>query len=301
MLKTSIMIATALAGLTVMIPVASAQSGTYWSFDGKTSYTSYQACEDARKTRGIGRTAVGGAVGAGLGTLAGGDDTRNAVIGGIVGAIAGGATGSTNAQCQAYSYSSSAAGYSGSKVYSQTTYHSGYSGGQTRYYTTTQPGYTSYGQGSGYTYTTTQPYQTQHGYNHSYTTQPYYGQTSTTYTRTYTAQPQYQYHPHGTVTYSQQPTYYHTNSQTGGYGSTTFWSYDGQSRYQSYEACEQAKRQRTLASGGLGALAGAGLGTLAGGDDGRNAVVGAVAGGVLGAYSGNRSIQCSQYTVANYR
>merc|ERR1711939_1003406 len=82
---------------------------------------------------------------------------------------------------------------------------------------------------------------------------------------------------------------------------TTYWSYDGQSQYQSYEACQQAKSKRALAGGGLGALAGAGIGTLAGGDDGRNAVVGAIAGGVLGAYSGNRSIQCTQYTVSSYR
>lgn len=43
--------------------------------------------------RTLGTTAGGAIVGAGLGTLAGGDDTRNAAIGAVVGALAGAAVG----------------------------------------------------------------------------------------------------------------------------------------------------------------------------------------------------------------
>lgn len=74
----------------------------------------------------------------------------------------------------------------------------------------------------------------------------------------------------------------------------TTWSYDGRTQYQSMQQCENARRSRTLASGGLGAVAGAGLGALAGGNDTRNAAVGAIVGGAAGAYAGNRSIQCYQ-------
>ena len=65
--------------------------------------------------------------------------------------------------------------------------------------------------------------------------------------------------------------------------------------FRSYGECDEARRNRTLAGGGIGALAGAGLGAMAGGDDTRNAAVGAVVGGVIGAYAGQRTIQCSQY------
>ncbi len=323
MLKNTMMIASALTGLAMLVPTASAQSGSYWSYDGQKTYSSYQACEDARTTRTIGRTAIGGAVGAGLGTLAGGDDTRNAVIGGIVGAIAGGASSNNKSQCYQYQTSAYSGGYSeysqktvryenstpysyghntgySSGYGSNTVYSSGY-GSNTVYssqptytYQSSTPGYTYSGQGGHtYTRTTTKTYQEPYsGHHQTYSHQPYSGQKTTTYTRTYQGQPQY-----GSTNYG-----YQTNAgYNSGYTNSSYWSYDGQTRYQSYESCEQAKRQRTLAGGGLGALAGAGLGTLAGGDDGRNAAIGAVAGAVVGAYSGNRSVQCTQYTVSSYR
>ncbi|MEN0001641.1 MAG: YMGG-like glycine zipper-containing protein, partial [Pseudomonadota bacterium] len=44
-------------------------------------------------SRTAGGAAIGAAVGAGLGTLAGGDDRRNALIGAGIGLLAGGAVG----------------------------------------------------------------------------------------------------------------------------------------------------------------------------------------------------------------
>merc|ERR1712167_219575 len=99
-----------------------------------------------------------------------------------------------------------------------------------------------------------------------------------------------------TRTYTQQPTYTSTSTRTT-YGSSQpyqsgqRWSYDGQTMFSSYGECNEARRGRTLAGGGLGALAGAALGAMAGGDDTRNAAIGAVIGGAAGAYTGQRSIQ----------
>ena len=90
------------ASLVGLAPLASAQS-TYWSYGGGNSYASYEACEQARRTRTVGGAAIGGLLGAGLGALAGGDDTRNAVVGGVVGAAAGGTIGSNQVKCTPYS------------------------------------------------------------------------------------------------------------------------------------------------------------------------------------------------------
>ena len=51
------------------------------------------ACENGVSNRTLGTTAAGAVVGAGLGTLAGGNDKRNAAIGAAVGAIAGASVG----------------------------------------------------------------------------------------------------------------------------------------------------------------------------------------------------------------
>lgn len=53
---------------------------------------SLAACQNV-SNRTLGTTAGGAIVGAGLGTLAGGDDKRNAAIGAVVGALAGAAVG----------------------------------------------------------------------------------------------------------------------------------------------------------------------------------------------------------------
>ncbi|MEM9740419.1 MAG: OmpA family protein [Pseudomonadota bacterium] len=54
--------------------------------------TCLAACQNV-SNRQLGTTAGGAIVGAGLGTLAGGDDGRNAAIGAVVGALAGAAVG----------------------------------------------------------------------------------------------------------------------------------------------------------------------------------------------------------------
>jgi len=51
------------------------------------------ACETGISNRTMGSTAAGAVIGAGVGVLAGGDDTRNAAIGAVVGAIAGASVG----------------------------------------------------------------------------------------------------------------------------------------------------------------------------------------------------------------
>lgn len=51
------------------------------------------ACQQGPSNRTLGTTAGGAIVGAGLGTLAGGDDKRNAAIGAVVGGLAGAAVG----------------------------------------------------------------------------------------------------------------------------------------------------------------------------------------------------------------
>ncbi|MCI4644981.1 MAG: OmpA family protein [Hyphomonadaceae bacterium] len=50
-------------------------------------------CQQGPSNRTVGTTAGGAIVGAGLGTLAGGDDKRNAAIGAVVGGLAGAAVG----------------------------------------------------------------------------------------------------------------------------------------------------------------------------------------------------------------
>lgn len=346
MSKKALILATALSGLAISVPAASAQSGSYWSYDGRTSYASYQACENARQTRTLGGAAVGGLLGAGAGSLAGGNDTRNAVVGAAIGAVAGGIVGRNQVQCQQYG-ASSGSNYGGSynTGYNNTTYSgspyygssntSGYYNTQPAYsggsgYYSTQPTYSgnsgyyntgatyshrptySHGSTSGYsnqypsrTYTTTTTRST--GYSSGgHTSTPYYGSSNSGY---YTTQPgrtyttSTPYYGSSSGGYTTSTPYYGSSSNSGyyssGHGSTqgyaasnSYWTHDGRTTYGSYEACEQARRNRTLASGGLGALAGAGLGTLAGGDDGRNAIYGAVIGGAAGAYRGSRSIQC---------
>ncbi len=51
------------------------------------------ACENGISNRTMGTTATGAVIGAGVGVLAGGNDTRNAAIGAAVGAVAGAAVG----------------------------------------------------------------------------------------------------------------------------------------------------------------------------------------------------------------
>ncbi|GAB5457083.1 MAG: OmpA family protein [Henriciella sp.] len=51
------------------------------------------ACQNGVSNRTMGSAAAGAVIGAGVGVLAGGDDTRNAAIGAVVGGIAGGAVG----------------------------------------------------------------------------------------------------------------------------------------------------------------------------------------------------------------
>lgn len=279
-----------ICGAAIMtIPFAAAQSGSSWSFDGQTRYASYQACEQARQTRTLGGAAIGGAVGAGLGAFAGGNDTRNAIVGGVIGAVTGGAVGRNQVRCeQIPSYNGQ---YSNHTRYDQGGYIA------QRAYQPTRS-YSSYGQ-------------TQYsGYSHSGTTYRqqaptrYYGHSGH---QTYrTQQPTYQYQQRG---YSyQQPTYSYrqparsyqsTGFHQPSYGyaqpaNVTTWTYDGRTQFRSQAECERARRNRTVAGGGLGAVAGAGLGALAGGDDGRNAVVGGVLGAAVGAYAGNRSLRCYQ-------
>lgn len=293
MLKKSVLLASALAGLAITTPQASAQQGSYWSYDGQSSYASYSACEEARKTRTLGGAAIGGLLGAGLGTAAGGDDTRNAVIGSVVGAVAGGMIGQNQVKCEQTYAPVAQSNYRATEYVAYTPRTTTYQT-STRYY-----GQGQYGQGqqSGY-----YPSQPQPRY-YSQTTSYGYGQ----------PQPSYGYNNQQRYGYAQPaPRPYHNANQTyypqqqQGYGQRTVtyqqtsyqqssnWTYDGQTLYRSYDECERAKNDRTLASGAVGALVGAGLGTLAGGDDGRNAAIGAVAGGVTGAYAGNRSIQCYQ-------
>ncbi len=348
MLKKTLVLATALGGLTLAVPTASAQYGnsSYWSYDGKTSYQTYQACEEAKRTRTIGGAAVGGALGAGVGALAGGNDTRNAIVGGVVGAIAGGAVGNNQVKCQEYSYhsgnrypygsttqtsgySSNSYGYQTSPQYSQYG-HSGYSTTPTRtystnsgYYRTTQPSYTtrtystqSSGYPSGYAttrQTRTYSYSGQQGYGHSgyNNNNRYYG---SNYPQNHHGHSNYgnhsgygnnsgYYQNSGSYSHHTSQPYYGQTSQNtySNYGSSYHqprnerWTFDGRTAFTSFDACERARRDRTIASGGAGALAGAGIGALAGGDDGRNALVGAIAGGALGAYAGNRSVNCYQY------
>lgn len=313
MLKNTIMAASALAGMAMLVPQASAQSSAYWSYDNQSKFASYDACEQARRTRMLGGAAVGGVIGAGAGALAGGDDTRNAVIGAAVGAIAGGAVGNSQVKCERHAYGTSSSGYqtgypAQAPYYSQQ--QSGYYQTQpsNRYYTQSYPqqgynqGYNTYSQQPGYTttttqryYTTTQPTRSYSGYssggysNHGYqTTQPSSGYYSTSQTRYY-GSGQTQYPSSGYSTTTSYPSgYYQTQPQN------TAWTFDGRTQYRSYSECESARRDRTLAGGAVGALAGAGLGTAAGGDDGRNAIIGAVAGGAIGAYAGNKSIKCYQ-------
>ena len=51
------------------------------------------ACQNGISNRTMGTTAAGAVIGAGVGVLAGGDDTRNAAIGAVVGGIAGASVG----------------------------------------------------------------------------------------------------------------------------------------------------------------------------------------------------------------
>ncbi len=51
------------------------------------------ACQNGVSNRTLGTTAAGAVLGAGVGILAGGDDTRNAAIGAVVGGLAGAAVG----------------------------------------------------------------------------------------------------------------------------------------------------------------------------------------------------------------
>ena len=184
MLSKVLTLSVASMALMAAVPTASAQSG-YYSFDGRSAYGSYEACEQARRTGSLGGAAVGGALGAGLGALAGGNDTRNSIVGGVVGAIAGSSVGRNRVSCQPMQTSSSgySSGYSGGS-YSQPTYTSGY--GSNGY----SSGYGSTGySGSGYTTTTTTPYysgssypsQTYGSYGQSGYSQPSYGHSGTTY------------------------------------------------------------------------------------------------------------------------
>ena len=52
-----------------------------------------QACQSGPSQRVLIGTAAGAIAGAGLGTIAGGDDKRNAAIGAVVGGLAGAAVG----------------------------------------------------------------------------------------------------------------------------------------------------------------------------------------------------------------
>jgi len=51
------------------------------------------ACQNGISNRTMGTTAAGAVIGAGIGVLAGGNDTRNAAIGAVVGGIAGASVG----------------------------------------------------------------------------------------------------------------------------------------------------------------------------------------------------------------
>merc|ERR1712065_87020 len=231
-------------------------------YDGQTSHATYEACEQARRTRTIGGAAIGGLVGAGLGALAGGDDTRNAVVGGLVGAAAGGTIGSRQVSCAAYEYRH---GGHNQYSYSQPQYQQ-----QPAYSYNTQPSYQY--SSPGYT-TTTRSYS-----SGSYYPQQQYGSYPTqTTTRTYTTtrpagsynsghyNSGYGYQQAPSYSYSQQqPTtrYYSAGQPYGSQQQQQRWSYDGRTVYGSYDACERARRDRMIAGGGLGALAGAGLGTL---------------------------------------
>lgn len=254
MLKKTVLLASALAGLAISAPQSMAQSqNSYWSFDGRNSYGSYQACEEARRTRTLGGAALGGALGAGVGAMAGGDDTRNAVVGAVVGGVAGGIIGREQVKCTQYAYSSA---YSNQQTnyrhdgYVATTNNNGYYGGST--YGGTQYGNsTYYGENNGYystqptrTYQTTQPttYIGQSGYvtaRPGYTsTQPVrtysnsgyssYGYQTSQPTRVYTTttrssgyypnQPSYQTQR----VYQSQPTYSHGRPSYHTYPATTY-------------------------------------------------------------------------------
>lgn len=275
---------------------AQAQSG-YWSYDGKTQYSSYQDCERARTTNTIGGAAIGGLIGAGLGALAGGDDTRNAVVGSAVGAIAGGVSGRNSVSCAQTALPQTQAQY-------------GYAGPQQTYY----PSTTRY-PSSAYGHST---YQVQHGPSAGY--EPYTSRRYTTHSAPVTTRRVYSYTEPATVyrpapaptrvyttpVYTQshtgyrQPqtvTHYPSTPRTTAYYPSQYatpvsWTAGDGAYYNSQQSCQSAKRNRTFAAGGLGAVTGAGLGTLAGGNDRRNAAVGAVAGAVIGASAGNRSVQC---------
>lgn len=324
----------ALAAMMAITPAANAQS-SYWSYDGQTNYSSYSACEEARSTRTMNGAAIGGLLGAGAGAMAGGDDTRNAIVGAMIGAAAGGIVGNRQIQCSEYQYPSQSSSYSTTSntryVSSQPTYgHTSsngyYSNGQynnghhnqgyqttypSRSYTTTRTHTNGYSNNNRYGSST---------YNNGYNNSGYQSGRTYTTSRTYSSQPTYSYGNNRSYgqngSYSNHGSYqsnsgynngYHTGStyQTSNrYSQPTYsyqqpatqrWSYDGETMFRSYGECDEARRSRTLAGGGIGALAGAGLGAMAGGDDTRNAAVGAVVGGVIGAYAGQRTIQCSQY------
>ena len=327
MFKQSLIFAAAGFALTAIPMQANAQSGSYWSYDGRSAFQSYQACEQSRKTRTIGGAAVGGAVGAGLGAFAGGNDTRNSVIGGVIGAVAGAEIGRNQVKCERF-------GHQARQTYGGQTGYT-YAPRNTGQYQ--QPTYSNHGQyrhveQRGYVQTTPRGYTSNHSSNRGYTTQRYptnghsvYG-TSAARTHSTYRQPTTNYgysnqgyssrgYSHQNSGYrTTQPTYSshqsrgyepHHRGVSTAYGNgrtqSTYWSHDGRTQFRSLQECQNASKKRTIASGGLGALAGAGLGTLAGGDDGRNAVFGAVAGGIAGAVAGRNSLRCQQYASNRYR
>ncbi|MEM8617163.1 MAG: hypothetical protein AAGF20_09540, partial [Pseudomonadota bacterium] len=99
---------------------------------------------------------------------------------------------------------------------------------------------------------------------------------------------QHQYGGYQTASYpTRTPVYTPVQQQR-----SPVYTHDNRSFYPNVQSCETARRNRTLAGGGAGALAGAAVGILAGGDDGRNAALGGALGGVAGAVVGHRSVQC---------
>lgn len=290
------------AAVAALATTAGAHAQT-WSHDGQTQYSSYQSCERARTTRTIGGAAIGGVVGAGLGALAGGDDTRNTVVGGAVGAIAGGMTGQRSVKCtqtHAPVYTAQPSRYPANQSYypapaapapvTRTVYTTSsqtHAPVQTSYPTRTYTVRSAPVTTTRRVYSYTEPARVYRPATPTRVTHTSYPSPTPVYRTVHTPAPAPVYQPAPQPVYqpAPQPVYQPAPAPT-------VWTSGDGAYHGSQQSCQAARRNRTVASGGLGALAGAGLGTLAGGNDRRNAAVGAVAGAVIGASSGYNSVKC---------
>ncbi len=74
-------------------------SPAYWTAGDGRYYNSQQTCQSARRQRTLAGGSLGAVTGAGLGTLAGGNDRRNAAVGAVAGALMGARAGYQSINC----------------------------------------------------------------------------------------------------------------------------------------------------------------------------------------------------------